>query len=99
MQVNVMDQILRARLALGIRDRKLAEEHARELQILGFAITQISRRGVGFEGTKELFENIFQCKIIVLHDDVQIEEPLHIPEKISRQVDSIYFPSKPIFFK
>ena len=94
-----MDHILRARLALSVRDRKLAELHANELKILGFAITQISQRGVGFEGTKDLFEKVFQCRIEVLHGNVKIEHELRIPEQVSRQVESVYFPTKPIFFK
>jgi hypothetical protein len=98
-QVNGMDPLLRARLALGVRDRKLAELHANELRILGFAITQISQRGVGFEGAKDLFEEVFKCRIEVLHGNVKIEHELRIPERLSRQVDSIYFPTKPTFFE
>ena len=93
-----MPAILRARLALKVRDQKLAQTHAEVLEQFGFDVTKVSQRGVGFEGQKELFEKVFQCRIAVSHSGVDVRMELQLPEQLRSQVDSVYFPTKPTFF-
>jgi len=90
--------ILHARLALATRNRKLAEKHAQELRKLGFTIVKVAPRGVSFEGTINLFEHTFKCKIKTSASGAQFENALAIPKVIEEYVDSIYFPTKPTFF-
>ena len=94
-----MADILRARLALKVRDQKLAQTHAEVLKQFGFDITSVSQRGVGFAGQQELFEKVFQCRLVISTSGVDIANELQLPEQLRRQVDSVYCPTKPTFFK
>ena len=89
--------ILHARLALSIRDRELAEKHARKLDKLGFTIVKVAPRGVGFEGTVDLFERTFKCRIKMSANGAQFGNTPTVPETIEEHVDSVYFPTKPIY--
>jgi hypothetical protein len=88
---------LRARLALGKRDQHLAERHARGLNGLGFEVVRVGSRGVGFEGPIDLFERVFQCGVMTSKDGAQFSGEPTIPKEIREEVDSVYFPTRPIF--
>jgi hypothetical protein len=90
--------IVRARLALGKRDRELAEKHAEGLNDLGFTVVKVASRGVSFEGTTDLFERTFQSAVQASEDGAQFQDAPTIPKRIEQDVDSIYFPTRPIFF-
>lgn len=89
---------LHARLALGVRDRELAETYAQRLDELGFSIVKVAPRGVTFEGTVELFERTFKAEIRTSTNGAAFEKSPVIPEAIEKHVDSVYFPTKPTFF-
>ena len=92
------ETILQARLALGRRDRELAEKHAEQLRELGFKIVQIASRGVSFEGPIELFEQTFDSPVIDTEHGTTFEKAPSIPKVINEYVDSVYFPTRPTFF-
>ena len=93
------EEPIHARLALGIRDRGLAEQYAAALSQRGFKVVKAASRGVSFEGAPELFERTFESKI-----KVEVEEPPSfverpkLPAELQKSVDSIYFPTRPTFF-
>jgi len=89
---------LHARLALGTRDRALAERHARQLKDLGFTVVQVASRGVSFEGTITQFESTFESEVEASEEGAQFRQAPTIPEAMEEQVDSVYFPTKPTFF-
>jgi hypothetical protein len=93
------DTILRARLALGVRDRNLAEEKAQGLSELGFKVLNVGSRGISFEGSVDLFQDTFQSDIKTSTDGAQFESTPTIPKNIEEQVDSVYFPTKPTYFR
>jgi hypothetical protein len=93
------DTIINARLALGVRDRDLAEEKAQGLSDLGFKVIRVGSRGVSFEGSVDLFQNTFQCDIDTSTDSAHFESTPIIPTDIGEDVDSVYFPTKPTFFR
>lgn len=88
---------VRARLALGVRDRDLAEKYAVKLRYKGFAINNVASRGVSFSGTIEQFELTFRSEVKLSENNTFFEKEPVLPEDIKDNVDSIYFPSKPIF--
>ena len=90
---------LHARLALGVRDRGLAEQHAAELSRRGFNVVKAASRGVSFEGTPELFERTFDCKVEAEAEESPcFEDPPKLPEALEDSVDSVYFPTRPTFY-
>lgn len=88
---------LQARLALGVRDRKLAEERAGQLIELGFSVIRVGSRGVSFEGSIEQFEQTFSSAIKTTQDHAEFAEVPTLPEDLDKDVDSVYFPTRPIF--
>lgn len=93
------DTIINARLALGVRDRNLAEQKAQGLSDRGFKVLKVGSRGVSFEGSVDLFQNTFQCDIDTSTDSTHFEGTPTIPADIKEDVDSVYFPTQPTFFR
>ena len=93
------DTIIYARLALGVRDRDLAEKKAQGLSDLGFKVIRVGSRGVSFEGSVDLFQDTFQCDIETSTGGAHFESTPIIPGDIGEDVDSVYFPTKPTFFR
>jgi hypothetical protein len=93
------DTIIYARLALGVRDRNLAEKKAQGLSDLGFKVIRVGSRGVSFEGSVDLFQDTFQCDIETSTGGAHFEGAPTIPGDIREDVDSVYFPTKPTFFR
>jgi len=93
------DTILRARLALNIRNDDLSNSYANELSKYGFRIIKITSRGVSFEGRVNLFETTFKSTLELSESECAfLTEPI-FPEKFNKEITSIYFPTKPVFFK
>jgi hypothetical protein len=88
---------IQARLALGVRDRALAEQHAAELTRRGFSVVKAAARGVSFEGAPELFQSTFESGVKVGETPSFEQEP-KLPEELREDVDSVYFPTRPIFY-
>jgi hypothetical protein len=93
------DTIINARLALGVRDRNLAEKKAQGLSNRGFKVLGVGSRGVSFEGSVDLFQDTFQCDIETSTDGAHFEGAPVIPADIGEDVDSVYFPTRPTFFR
>ena len=87
---------LHARLALGVRDRDLAEQHAAELVRRGFDVVRTAARGVSFEGDPELFQSTFESEIEAAESPRFGREP-KLPEELRDSVESVYFPTRPTF--
>ncbi len=93
------DTILRARLALNIRNDDLSHSYANELSKYGFQIIKITSRGVSFEGKVNLFETTFKSALEFSENEcVFLTDPV-FPERFDKKITSIYFPTKPVFFK
>jgi hypothetical protein len=90
---------IHAKLAMSIKDSGTAENYANELNKLGFKIIKISPRGVSFEGPVQLFETTFKSEIETTADGNNFRTEPVLPETLKTHVDSVYFPTKPIFFK
>lgn len=88
---------LHARLALGVRDRGLAEQHAAELTRRGFNVVKAAPRGVSFEGAPELFESTFECAVEIEEAPCFDQDP-KLPQELEENVESIYFPTRPTFY-
>ncbi len=88
---------LHARLSLGVRDHGLAEKHAAALSRRGFNVVKAAARGVSFEGTHELFESTFDCKVEAEESPCFEDEP-KLPQALEESVDSVYFPTRPTFY-
>jgi len=88
---------LHAKLALGVRSHNLAESHASKLSELGFTVVKTAGRGVSFEGPPELFEETFHSKL-KLEETPSFEGLPELPEELQEDVDSVYFPTRPISF-
>jgi hypothetical protein len=93
------DTMIYARLALGVRDRDLAEKKAQGLSDLGFKVIRVGSRGVSFEGSVDLFQDTFQCDVETSTGGAHFESTPTIPGDIKEDVDSVYFPTKPTFFR
>jgi hypothetical protein len=94
----MIEKIIQARLVMSIKDRKLSEDYANELDKFGFKIVKISQRGISFAGNVNLFERVFASEIEVTAAGVKFRKEPTMPGKIEKHVDSLYFPTKPIFF-
>lgn len=92
------EKMVRARLSLSVKDRQLSENYAHELDKFGFKIIKISPRGISFAGDIRLYEKIFNSKIVETSEGMRFRKEPTIPEGIKQHMDSIYFPTKPIFF-
>jgi len=92
-------KVIPAKLALSIKDENLAEKYAQELNKFGFEIIKITPRGVSFRGAIHLFEKVFKSEVETKDDEHKFITLLILPKEIKDSVDSIYFPTKPIFFK
>lgn len=91
--------LIQARLAMSVKDIKLAENYANELGNLGFKILKVSPRGISFAGDRHLFEKVFESKIEESTGGMKFVTEPKVPDKIKNHVDSIYFPTRPIFFE
>ena len=89
---------IRARLALKKRDLRAAQSCASELEGLGFDVTSVSDRGVGFEGSRDLFESAFVSRVIVVDAQLRFTMQPVLPARIANYVASVYFPTRPTLF-
>ena len=89
--------VIRARLALGSKDLVISKSAASALEQLGFQILHIGPRGVGFEGSRELYEEVFKTKVQLAETGWRFDELPIIPEALPKDVASVYFPTKPEF--
>jgi hypothetical protein len=92
------EKMVQARLSLSIKDRQLSENVAHELDKFGFEILKISPRGISFTGEIRLYEKIFKTRVEETSEGMRFQKEPDIPEGIKKYMDSIYFPTKPIFF-
>ncbi len=89
--------VIRARLALESKDLELSQRAASELEQLGFDVVHIGPRGVGFEGSRELYEEAFKAKVRLTENGWRFDELPTIPEALPEGIASVYFPTKPEF--
>jgi|GEM_PF-4554461 len=88
-----------ARMALIYRDKELAQTCADELSVFGFVIRSVTQRGVMFSGKTTLFEKFFNAKVEITEDGTSFLTTPVFPVLLREMVDSVYFPTKPIFIK
>lgn len=91
------DPQLRARVALRERNLAAAEACAKALAALGFQVTRTSARGVEIAARQALFEKVFREDIDINEQPRFKRQPV-MPESC-KVAESVYFPSKPEFFK
>lgn len=89
---------IHARLALKERNHYAAQTCASELEGLGFDVTSVGDRGVGFEGTVDDFETVFVSRVIVVDTKPSFATKPVPPARLADLVESVYFPSRPAFF-
>ncbi len=90
---------IRARLALKSRNLLTAQSCAAELEDLGFEVTSVSQRGVGFEGALGDFETVFASSVILTDKQPSFAIKPIPPDRIAEFVESVYFPTRPSFFR
>jgi hypothetical protein len=91
--------LIKARLALHTKSQELAEKYAHELDNLGFSNLHATPRGVHFEGTIDLFERTFKCRVTQSADSARFESMPVIPAALEEGIEAVYFPTKPTFFE
>ncbi|NDJ62914.1 MAG: hypothetical protein GYB67_17470 [Chloroflexi bacterium] len=84
---------IKAKLALDVRDRGLAQNYASRLQTLGFRILSITASGVAFAGSAEQFSG--QLTLTISEDARQITGEL--PADLRGHVESVYIPTEPTY--
>jgi hypothetical protein len=89
---------LRARLALETRDEERARKYSEALEALGFAILQVTARGVSFEGETEQFETTFKAKPESKATGYGFSAAPEMPEALRDEGVSLYFPTPPVHF-
>ena len=89
---------IRARLALKSRNLLAAQSCAAELEDLGFDVTSVSMRGVGFEGALGDFETVFASRVTLADEQPRFATKPIPPDRIADFVESVYFPTRPSFF-
>ncbi len=89
---------LHARLAMKERDLHAAELAASQLEGFGFHVTSVSERGVGFDGSVDVFESIFESKVIVAGARPRFATRPATPVSLADTVESVYFPTRPTYF-
>ena len=87
---------LTARLALGVKDEARAQVYARKLNELGFEVASCGPRGVNFSGPATLFAKAFG-ELTESPTGIRFAKEPRLPADFGADVDSIYFPTKPIF--
>jgi len=90
---------IRARLALKSRNLLAAQSCAAELEDLGFEVTSVSQRGVGFEGALDDFETVFASGVTLADEQPRFATKPIPPDQIAELVESVYFPTRPSFFR
>jgi hypothetical protein len=90
-----MDDLV-GRAALNLSDRDVAQRIAGILERRRFVATHIGRRGVGFQGSRELFESVFECAVEVTHEGARFLGEPKLLEEFGGHVESVYFPTAPI---
>ena len=90
---------IRARLALKSRNLLAAQSCAAELENLGFNVISVSMHGVGFEGVLSDFETVFASSVILADEQPRFATKPVPPERIAEFVESVYFPTRPSFFR
>ena len=92
------DLYINARLALGIKDRALAESYASVLRGLGFEVDSVSARGVDFRGLEGLLARVFDSPLIHSEGGWRFATEPKLPQDFRTHVESVYVPSRPQYF-
>ena len=91
--------LLKCRVTLDVRDENTAHEAASLASEFGFKASDIGKRGLSIEGSPELFENVFNAKVIVREGRGDfVDMPVIPPNMRASHVRSVYFPTPPIYF-
>lgn len=90
---------LGAKLSLLEKDEKTARDCGKALRYLGFNVIKETKRGVHFEGEKDLFEKSFSQSIQQTELGVKFKGEPQMPSSIDSKAVSVYFPSPVTYFK
>lgn len=91
--------IIRARLALDKADLSMAQKVASVLERRGFDVVHIGTRGIGFEGHSQLFTSVFGSEPFKQTSGYSFRSEPQLPDEIADIKASVYFPTKPTFYK